>query len=412
MKRIFVSSTFEDLKEHRFATIKAIRQLGAVDISMEHFGARDERPKDECIRLIREETDVFVGIYAHRYGFIPEGEAISITESEYREAVRAGVPVLVYLVDDNHPWPPLLIDKQEAAEKLAAFKAELRKMKIVAKFGTPHELAAAIAADLGRHFSGAADPEPPIYGLLHEPSNQWVSPVRRNRWRYKVVVFDLDGTLLRGPAFDFSWEAIWEGLGFARGIQSELKREYRRRTNADSSKAARIKAYQAWCDSAVEYFKSRTLTRGQLRELSRVATLTNNCREALEHLRAEGLVLAIVSGGVNTFLEDLFPDFREYLDFVFINELVFANDERLEGVRATAYDFQGKADALELVCKRSGCSASETVFVGDHFNDEAIMLKAGRAIAYPPKDVIVRGVSHVAIEEDDLLKIVPHILVE
>ena len=66
-KRVFVSSTFVDLQIHRKAVLDVIRQLGAIDVSMEHFGARDERPKDECLRLVREESDVFVGIYAHRY---------------------------------------------------------------------------------------------------------------------------------------------------------------------------------------------------------------------------------------------------------------------------------------------------------------------------------------------------------
>jgi len=61
---VFVSSTFVDLKDHRLTVQKAIKQLGAVDISMENFGARDERPKKECLRIIGEECDTFVG-YMH-----------------------------------------------------------------------------------------------------------------------------------------------------------------------------------------------------------------------------------------------------------------------------------------------------------------------------------------------------------
>lgn len=76
-KRVFISSTFIDLKDYRQSVLKVIRQLGAIDTAMEHLGARDERPKDECLRLIAEESDIFVGIYAHRYGFIPEGDSIS-----------------------------------------------------------------------------------------------------------------------------------------------------------------------------------------------------------------------------------------------------------------------------------------------------------------------------------------------
>jgi HAD superfamily phosphoserine phosphatase-like hydrolase len=236
--------------------------------------------------------------------------------------------------------------------------------------------------------------------------------VRRNPWRYKVVAFDLDGTLLRGEGFDFSWEAVWRELAFGKAIQSKLKRDYRQRSESDPSRANRIRAYQDWCEKACAQFTSRGLTRRQLKVLASNLRLTRNCREALTDLRAQGVVTAIISGGINTFLEDAFPDYHGYIDFVFINELLFGPTGALEGVHATAFDFQGKAEALDMVCERVGCTSAEVVFVGDHFNDEAIMLKVDKAIAYPPMDAVVSGVSHARIIEDDLMAILPHVLVE
>jgi HAD superfamily phosphoserine phosphatase-like hydrolase len=272
-------------------------------------------------------------------------------------------------------------------------------------------LRAATNAPAGPASPGSARPSDDR-GILHEPPGDWSSPVRRNRWRYKVVAFDLDGTLLRGAGFEFSWEAVWRGLAFGKGIQSKLKREYRQRSESDPSRASRIRAYQDWCEKACAQFKSRELTRAQLKELSSHLSLTRNCREALAELRKQGVVTAIISGGINTFLEDAFPDYREHMDFVFINELLFAPTGALEGVRATAFDFQGKGEALDLVCDRVGCTPAEAVFVGDHFNDEAIMLKVDKAIAYPPQDAVVSSVSHTTIVDDDLLAIIPHVLIE
>ncbi len=249
-------------------------------------------------------------------------------------------------------------------------------------------------------------------GILHQPPLDWVSPVRRNRLPFKVAAFDLDGTLLRGQDFDFSWEAVWQGLGFSEHIQNELRREYRKRASDDPSRANRIRAYQNWCDKACDAFKQRALNRDQLRDLCQPLTLTRNCREAMARLREQAVVIAIISGGINTFLEDKFPDFRDYVDFVFINRLVFSASGVLEGVRATAFDFQGKAEALDIVCARVGCSPAEAVFVGDQFNDEAIMVKVSRAIAYPAHDTVAREVAHVAIAEDDLLAVLPYVLGE
>lgn len=247
--------------------------------------------------------------------------------------------------------------------------------------------------------------------IFHHPPDTWVSPVRCNQSRFKVAAFDLDGTLLRGDGFRFSWEIIWKSLGFSTGIQNDLRREYRK-SASDASRDDRIAAYSNWCEKASDQFKRRGLNRAQLKEFSQTLTLTNNCRKALAELRAKGVVIAIISGGVNTFLEDRFPDFRNYVDFAFINELIFSPSGSLEGVRATPYDFEGKAEALEVVCERTGCTCEEAVFVGDRFNDESIMHKAEKAIAYPPEDDVIEGMSHVRIPEDNLLAVVEHIIVD
>ncbi len=151
-KRVFVSSTSKDLEQYRSSVRNAIRQLGAIDVAMEHFGARDEMPLIECLKLVREKSDVFVGIYAHRYGFIPDGQVISISEAEYNAATEKPLPRFIYIIDDDTPWPPKNMDKGEASTKLEAFKARLKKDHICSSFTSPDDLARKVAADLGRHF--------------------------------------------------------------------------------------------------------------------------------------------------------------------------------------------------------------------------------------------------------------------
>lgn len=147
--RVFVSSTWLDLQEHREAVRAVIRQLGAVDVAMEHLGARDERPKAECLRLVRE-ADAFVGIYAYRYGSVPDGEEVSITEAEYVEASSTGVKRLIYLVDEVAPWLPAYIDQGEHGERLANLKKRLLAAHVCKRFRGKDDLAAAVATDLGR----------------------------------------------------------------------------------------------------------------------------------------------------------------------------------------------------------------------------------------------------------------------
>lgn len=401
-KNVFISSTFKDLEAFRKTVIEAVRQLGAVDVSMEHFGARDDRPKDECLKLIGE-SDVFVGIYAYRYGYTPEGDLISILEAEYEAATSAGKPRLIYIIKEGVPWPPDLIDTGPAAEKLLVFKKRLLARHIVKMYTQKDDLATFVAADLGRYFSdGVIASDGGHRGIVHEPPPNWVAPLAKNRWRYKVVAFDLDGTLLRGDNYQFSWELLWNGLRFSKKIQKDLIREYRRKAQEGEARSYRVNAYRNWCRQACQQFMTRKASRAQLAAMVAPLRLTRNCQPALKAMRDEGFVLAIISGGVSLLLEEKLADFRELFDFVFINELLFDHQGYLNDVVATEYDFHGKAEAIAYVCGRVGCAAKEeAVFVGDAFNDEEIMLAVSLAIAYPPKDKVIEGIS-TPIEEDNL----------
>ena len=49
MARIFVSSTFKDLKECREKVRLNLKRMGHEDIAMEYFVAEDKRPVDKCL---------------------------------------------------------------------------------------------------------------------------------------------------------------------------------------------------------------------------------------------------------------------------------------------------------------------------------------------------------------------------
>ena len=126
---------------------------------MEHFGARDERPVAECVRLVRDESDVFVGVYAHRYGHVPEGSSVSISEVEYRTATDAKLHRFIYLIDKDHPWLPGHIDDGVNRDRLLAFKAELMNQHVCEFFGTANQLATKVAADVGRYIAMQTAPK-------------------------------------------------------------------------------------------------------------------------------------------------------------------------------------------------------------------------------------------------------------
>ena len=91
--RVFISSTLGELAEERAAARRAITRLHLVPVWYES-GARPHPPR-RMYQAYLKQSQVFVGIYWQRYGWLAPGMDISGLEDEYRLA--AGKPMLLYL---------------------------------------------------------------------------------------------------------------------------------------------------------------------------------------------------------------------------------------------------------------------------------------------------------------------------
>jgi hypothetical protein len=150
MSTIYVSSTFTDLRAHRKALELAIRRLGHVDIAMEYYIAEDSRPLDRCLRDAGS-CDLYVGLFARRYGYCPSGKQRSITELEFRTARAAGIECLCFLLAEDATWPGESVESGAGADKLALLRAELSTQYLCGLFTTPDELAAIASAAIIRN---------------------------------------------------------------------------------------------------------------------------------------------------------------------------------------------------------------------------------------------------------------------
>jgi hypothetical protein len=83
--RVFLSSTFEDLGGAREQIVRLLSVIPAELVRVEMFGSDETRPVEYCLQQVRG-CNLFVGIYAERYGSIDPESGLSITELEYREA--------------------------------------------------------------------------------------------------------------------------------------------------------------------------------------------------------------------------------------------------------------------------------------------------------------------------------------
>ena len=110
MATIYLSSTYEDLKEYRRVVFDALRKSGYQVIAMEDYVATDQRPVDKCLKDV-EKADIYIGLFAFRYGYVPpvqhtNPKGWSITELEFRRAESLSKSCLTFVVKDTTPWSP------------------------------------------------------------------------------------------------------------------------------------------------------------------------------------------------------------------------------------------------------------------------------------------------------------------
>jgi hypothetical protein len=124
--QVFISSTYEDLKDEREQVLKAVLNLGHIPIGMEMFNAANETQWEMIKRRI-EESDYYIVIIAHRYGSIEQESGLSYTEKEYDYASSIGIPTLGFVLERSALWPGDRRD--DDPKKTVALKEFIKKVE-------------------------------------------------------------------------------------------------------------------------------------------------------------------------------------------------------------------------------------------------------------------------------------------
>ena len=134
--RVFVSSTLAELADERAAVAGAISALRLTPVLFE-LGARPHPPR-ELYRAYLAQSDIFVGLYWQRYGWVGPGMDISGLEDEFRL---------------SHSLPRLLYVKTPAPDREAGLTAMIAELQTEGTdsyrtFRTPRELGRLVRDDL------------------------------------------------------------------------------------------------------------------------------------------------------------------------------------------------------------------------------------------------------------------------
>ncbi len=144
--KVFISSTYLDLKDYRQVAIEVVNRYKCAPLAMEFFAAQPGEPSRICDKEVRD-CDILIGIYAHRFGFVPDGQSKSITQQEYELAKQLGKPCLCLIVQEDFSWNPKHIENDKYAA-LQKFLGQIKKENIPAYFTTTTDFAIKLSASL------------------------------------------------------------------------------------------------------------------------------------------------------------------------------------------------------------------------------------------------------------------------
>jgi hypothetical protein len=145
--QVFVSSTYDDLRNEREIVMRTLVKMGCIPAGMELFPAVDEE-QFEFIKKVIDDCDYYLLIIGGRYGSATSS-GLSYTEKEYNYAKKAGIKVIALIHDKPEDIPA---GKSESApklrKKLEAFRNKVAKNRLVNFWTEANELSGFVALNV------------------------------------------------------------------------------------------------------------------------------------------------------------------------------------------------------------------------------------------------------------------------
>ena len=189
---------------------------------------------------------------------------------------------------------------------------------------------------------------------------------RRHR---RLVVFDMDSTLIEGEVID----ELAAEAGVGEAVATITARAMAGEIDFQQSFRERVAMLKGLDEKVLDRIAARL-------------RLSEGAEHLVQTLKTLGYRTAILSGGFTFFAEQI----RQLLniDYMFANELDVSHGRVSGEVRGQIVDGQRKAELLRELASRENVSLEQVVAVGDGANDLPMLSIAGLGIAYRAKPVV------------------------
>lgn len=196
-----------------------------------------------------------------------------------------------------------------------------------------------------------------------------VSPGGLMRWAKKLVVMDVDSTLIQQEVI----ELLAAKAGALKEVQEITSAAMRGDLDFSQSLIARVALLKGLPESTLHEVRSEI-------------TLTPGARTLVQTLKKLGHSVAVVSGGFTSVIEPLIKELG--ITHYRANTLEVKDGALTGKVLGTIIDRAGKATALRDFAKIEGVDLEQTIAIGDGANDLDMIAIAGLGIAFNAKPAV------------------------
>ncbi|MSO28741.1 MAG: phosphoserine phosphatase SerB [Candidatus Planktophila sp.] len=196
-----------------------------------------------------------------------------------------------------------------------------------------------------------------------------VSPGGLMRWAKKLVVMDVDSTLIKEEVIELLGKKAGKGPEIAAITESAMRGEL----DFEASLRARVKLLAG-------------LPASVLTDVQKEITLTPGARTLVSTMHKLGHHVALVSGGFESVIAPIVADLG--IKHMRANNLEIVDGKITGNLSGPIIDRAGKANALREFASEHSIALEQTIAIGDGANDLDMISIAGLGIAFNAKPAV------------------------
>ncbi|MBS3920660.1 MAG: HAD family phosphatase [Deltaproteobacteria bacterium] len=207
--------------------------------------------------------------------------------------------------------------------------------------------------------------------------------------RFKLVVFDLDGTLTKERSI---WEYIHKRLGKWYGFAVEYQNQFL---------AGKI-SYDEFCERDAEVWKGMTVE--EMMKIVKTVPFHPGTDELISYLKQRGLKLSMVSSGLSVLSDWVHQKFG--FDYSVSNDLLHENGVLSGKVRIQVH-YDKKAEWVRRILQKYDVKPEEAIAIGDSRGDIDMFRMAGFSVAFNSSCPDLDQMANICIQSQNLADIIP-----